>query len=54
MQRVLTTLRDDVLPVNPSLFAVMAEGPLDYIRKFHEELEAYRLTLLVPASKQPA
>jgi len=54
MQRALATLRDDVLPVNPRLFAVMAEGPLDYIREFHDELEAYRLTLLETASKQPA
>jgi hypothetical protein len=54
MQRALATLRDDVLPVNPRMFAVMAEGPLDYIREFHDELEAYRLTLLGPASRQPA
>jgi hypothetical protein len=54
MQRALTTLRDDVLPINPRLFAVMAEGPLDYIREFHDELEAYRLTLLGTASNQPA
>jgi len=54
MQRALTTLRDEVLPVNPRLFAVMAEGPLDYIREFHDELEAYRLTLLRTAPKQPA
>ncbi len=54
MQRALTTLRDDGLPANPRLFAVMAEGPLDYIREFHYEPEAYRLTLLGPGSKQPA
>ena len=54
MQRTLTTLRDEVLPVNPRLFAVMAEGPLDYVREFHDELEAYRLTLLGTVSKQPA
>jgi len=53
MQRALAKLRDEVLPVNPRLFAVMAEGPLDYIREFHDELEAYRLTLLGSASKQP-
>ncbi len=54
MQRVLASLRDEVLPVNPRLFAVMAEGPLDYVREFHDELEAYRLSLLGPISKQPA
>ena len=54
MQRALTKLRDEALPVNRRLFAVMAEGPLDYIREFHDELEAYRLTLLATTSKQPA
>lgn len=54
MQRALVSLRDDVLPVNPRLFAVMAEGPLDYIREFHDELEAYRLSLLDATEKQPA
>jgi len=54
MQRALAMLRDEVLPVNPRLFAVMAEGPLDYVREFYDELEAYRLTLLGTASKQPA
>ena len=46
MYRALARLRDEVLPVNPRTFAVLAEGPLDYIRQFHEELEAYRLSLL--------
>ena len=51
MHRALAKLRDEVLPVNPRTFAVLAEGPLDYIRQFHDELEAYRLSLLInPAS----
>lgn len=54
MQRALASLRDEVLPVNPRLFAVMAEGPLDYIRQFHEELEAYRVSLLTAPAKQSA
>jgi hypothetical protein len=53
MQRALVSLRDEVLPVNPRLFAVMAEGPLDYIRQFHDELESYRLSLLGGPTKQP-
>jgi hypothetical protein len=53
MQRALASLRDEVLPVNPRLFAVMAEGPLDYIREFHDDLEAFRLSLLGPIPKQP-
>jgi hypothetical protein len=46
MHRALARLRDEVLPVNPRAFAVLAEGPLDYIRQFHEDLEAYRVSLL--------
>lgn len=54
MQRALKSLRDEVLPVNPRLFAVMAEGPLDYIQEFHDELEAYRVSLLDSTTRQPA
>jgi hypothetical protein len=39
-------LRDDVHPVNPRLCALIAEGPLDYVREFHDDLEASRRTLL--------
>lgn len=46
MYRALSELRERVLPTNPQLFAVMAEGPLDHIRQFQEELEAYRRSLL--------
>jgi hypothetical protein len=46
MYRALAALRKDVLPKNPRTFAVLAEGPLDYIRQFLEELEQYRLSLL--------
>jgi hypothetical protein len=54
MLRALTELRREVLPHNPRLFAVMAEGPLDYIRQFQEELEAYRLSLLAgPSGGEP-
>ena len=46
MYRALAKLRAEVLPVNPRMFAVMAEGPLDYVRQFQEELETYRQSLL--------
>ena len=46
MYRALTDLRNDVLPKNPRTFPVLAEGPLDYIRQFQEELEQYRPSLL--------
>ena len=51
MYRALAELREQVLPKNPRTFAVLAEGPLDYIRQFLEELEQYRLSLL--ADPQP-
>ena len=55
MYRALARLREEVLPKNPRLFAVMAEGPLDYIRQFQEDLEAYRLSLLSdPSSASPS
>jgi hypothetical protein len=41
MYRALADLRRQVLPKNPRMFAVMAEGPLDYSRQFPEEIEAY-------------
>src|SRR5438477_6679536 len=46
MHSALAKLRVELLPQNPRLFAVMAEGPLDYIRQFHDELEDYRVSLL--------
>jgi hypothetical protein len=41
MYRALGHLREQVLPKNPRMFAVMAEGPLDYIRQFQEEIDTY-------------
>ena len=55
MYRALDDLRQDVLPKNPRNFAILAEGPLDYIRQFHDELEQYRQSLLAePQSPTPA
>ena len=55
MYRALAELREDVLPKNPRTFAVLAEGPLDYIRQFLEDLEAYRRSLLAePQSPGPS
>jgi hypothetical protein len=55
MYRALAELREEVLPKNPRTFAVLAEGPLDYIRQFLEELEQYRLSLLAdPAAAHRA
>ena len=46
MYRALAELRRDILPKNPRTFAVLAEGPLDYIRQFLDDLEQYRQSLL--------
>ena len=39
--RALDSLREGVLPKNPKNFAVMAEGPVDEIRKLQTEIDAY-------------
>lgn len=56
MYRALALLRRDVLPQNPRQFAVLAEAPLDHVRRLQEELEQYRVSLLAqpPAPPQPA
>ncbi len=37
----LNALRADILPKNPRNFAVLAEGPLDEIRKLQTEITGY-------------
>ncbi len=37
----LDGLRVDILPKNPKNFAVMAEGPVDEIRKLQADIDAY-------------
>ena len=37
----LDSLRVDILPKNPKNFAVMAEGPVDEIRKLQADIDAY-------------
>jgi hypothetical protein len=39
MYRSLESLRERVLPVNPTMFAVMAQGPTDDLRVLLDELE---------------
>ena len=39
MYRALAALRTEVYPVNPELYAVMAEGPLEQIRRLQSDLE---------------
>ncbi len=37
----LNALRRDILPKNPRNFAVLAEGPLDEIRKLQAAIDLY-------------
>jgi hypothetical protein len=37
----LDSLRTDILPKNPRNFAIMAEGPVDEIRKLQADIDAY-------------
>lgn len=39
--RALESLRVDILPKNPKNFAILAEGPLDEIRKLQADIDAY-------------
>ncbi len=41
MQRILESYRADILPKNPRNFAVLAEDPLDEIRKRQAEISEY-------------
>jgi len=41
LYRGLADLRENVLPADPRLFAVMAEGPLQHIRRIQEEIDEY-------------
>jgi hypothetical protein len=41
MYRALATLRSEIEPASPGRFALMAEGPLDEIRRLMEEIECY-------------
>jgi uncharacterized protein YPO0396 len=39
--RALQTLRADVFPKNPRNFAILAEGPVDEIRKLQADVDDY-------------
>lgn len=39
--RALDSLRVDIFPRNPKNFAIMAEGPVDEIRKLQADIDAY-------------
>lgn len=54
MYRALADLRKDILPLNVRNFAVMAEGPVDEIRKLQKEINAYTGMDLVVFDDQDA
>jgi hypothetical protein len=39
--RAIESLRLDIFPKNPRNFAIMAEGPVDEIRKLQADIDAY-------------
>jgi antitoxin component HigA of HigAB toxin-antitoxin module len=39
--RAIESLRTDILPKSPKNFAIMAEGPVDEIRKLQSDIDAY-------------
>jgi len=39
--RAIDSLRADIFPKNPKNFAIMAEGPVDEIRKIQVDIDAY-------------
>ena len=41
LYRALASLRHKILPINPSQYALFAEGPLDEISKLQAEIDAY-------------
>jgi hypothetical protein len=48
--RVIDSLRADIFPKNPRNFAIMAEGPVDEIRKLQADIDAYIQRLGAAAS----
>jgi hypothetical protein len=43
--RAIDSSRAEIFPKNPKNFAIMAEGPLDEIRKLQADIDAYIVRL---------
>lgn len=43
--RAIDSLRAEIFPKNPKNFAIMAEGPLDEIRRLQADIDAYIVRL---------
>lgn len=52
MSEALTTLRKELLPGQPKKFAILAEGPLEEMRRLQAEIE--RLTAEIAAGSPAA
>jgi hypothetical protein len=39
--RAIESLRADIFPKNPKNFAILAEGPVDEIRKLQADIDGY-------------
>jgi hypothetical protein len=39
--RAIDSLRTDIFPKNPKIFAIMAEGPVTEMRKLQADIDAY-------------
>jgi antitoxin component HigA of HigAB toxin-antitoxin module len=50
--RAIESLRMDIFPKNPRNFAIMAEGPVDAIRKLQSDIDNYLQQL--EATETPA
>ena len=49
----LGALRRDLLPGQPRKFAILAEGPLEDIRRLRDEIEHLTTQLATAAASQP-
>ena len=47
MNESLRHLRTEVLPRNPRMFALMAEGPLDEMRRLQQQIESLTAAVAV-------
>jgi hypothetical protein len=50
--RAVESLRAEVFPKNPRNFAILAEGPVDEIRKLQVDVDDYLTRLEDPTSKE--
>ena len=53
LYRALASYRSKILPINPRNYAIIAQGPLDEIRKLQAEVDEY-LGLREPAATADA